>query len=43
MRFVLKGGRIYSPQDELDTTGDIWIADGIIESIFTNVIELTFC
>ena len=36
MHFVLKGGRIYSPQDELDTIGDIWIVDGVIDSIYTD-------
>ena len=36
MRFVLKGGRIYSPQDGLDTIGDVWILDGVIESIYTD-------
>ena len=30
MRFVLKGGRIYCPEDGLDTIGDVWVLDGII-------------
>lgn len=34
MRFVLKGGHVYCPQDGLDTIGDVWILDGVIEGIY---------
>ena len=35
MRYVLKGGRVYCPEDGLNTIGDIWILDGIVEGIYT--------
>ncbi len=36
MRHVLKGGRIYCPEDGWNTVGDVWIVDGVIEGIYTS-------
>ena len=35
MRFVLKDGWIYCPEDGLNTVGDIWVLDGVVEGIYT--------
>lgn len=32
--YILKGGRIFSPEDDLDCIGDVWIQDGIVKAIY---------
>ena len=34
MRYVLKGGRLFCPEDGLDCIGDVWIQDGVVEAIY---------